>query len=139
MTELFYIIRCQYINRRGGGFLIELRAQEADFRLRRQAHDDVPDLTKFRQRQIDSERPYTEVVVETRAVMAILDQLARARLVPVPPLTGGFDGATYILAIRNIESEAVFTWWLDCPAVWEPLATAWDAFVALANNEEEAR
>ena len=70
-TELFYIIKCQYVNRRGGGYLVELRADGPGFRLRRQGHEAEPDQALFRGRQIDTSRPYVEKQILAADVVTI--------------------------------------------------------------------
>jgi hypothetical protein len=134
MMDNFLNVKCQYINRRGGGYLVELMAQDEHYLWRKQDRPVGPDDNYFRQMQIDSSRPYVERTVSAQAVLAILETLNQAAIPIVPPLTGGFDGVSYRLALRHIESVATYEWWLDCPLSWRPLELAWRAFIALAEE-----
>ena len=130
----YFLIQCQQINHRGGGFLIDFRFQDDRYRLRRQEREAVVDRTLFHQLQIDGRQPFTSRQVPAETLAAIIAELAAASVPPLPAVGGGFDGIDFTLAVQVGLNRAVYTWWLNVPAGWQPIATAWNALVALAQD-----
>jgi hypothetical protein len=130
----YYIINCQQINHRGGGFLIDIRFQGDGYWLRRQEREDTVDGELFYRLRLDERQPLTSRPVSVATLAEIVAGLQGAAVPALPAVGGGFDGIDYTLAIQAGLNRAVYTWWLDVPAGWQPIAAAWHALVALSQD-----
>ena len=130
----YYLISCQQINHRGGGFLVDIRFRGDGYLLRRQEREDVVDWELFYRLRLDERQPFQSRAIPAKRLEAIITELQKAAIPPLPQAGGGFDGTDFTLAINAGLNRAVYSWWLDVPAGWEPVATAWNALVALTEE-----
>ena len=130
----YYIISCQQINHRGGGFLIDIRFRDDGYWLRRQEREDIVDWELFYRLRLDERQPLTSRRVPVATLAEIVAGLQQVTVPALPAVGGGFDGTDFTLAIQAGLNRAVYTWWLDVPAGWQPIATAWQALVALSQD-----
>lgn len=132
--DTFYLITCWVHNRKGPSYIVELRDREDNFILRRQDEEDGPIEDIRGNGRIDNNKPFTNKVVSRAIVEDLLEKLNNKSMPLVPKMTGGFDGVNYHIRIRNGESLAHFSWWLDCPKEWSILQQFWEKVIELSRN-----
>ena len=131
--ETFYTITCAQIGVRSRTFIVEFRENKDEnlFVVKRQEESNSRIKSIHTAQKIDPKLPFLETTIPTTAVYDILTTLNKTTLPIVPTITGGFDGYTRYLIIRNLESVACFSWWLDPPPGWESLNSAWEDLIRL--------
>ncbi|MBT3015948.1 MAG: hypothetical protein KME63_09415 [Candidatus Thiodiazotropha sp. (ex Clathrolucina costata)] len=132
--ETFYQITCWLHNRKGSSYIVELREKDDNFILRRQdeENDTIEEIRK--NGRIDSKKTFVEKTVSQALVKELLDKLNQTKAFLVPRITGGFDGVNYHVRIKNGESLAHYSWWLDCPEDWAALQKFWENIVELSKD-----
>lgn len=132
MSDTHFKISCWLRNFRGNSFCIELDEQKDSYKVFKQEEKASPIRTIREQGAIDRSKPYSEFKVDSKTVVAILDDLRLEKVSLVPDFTGGFDGVYKHIRIQNGESIIHLTWWSDSPKEWVAVQRAWQRFVELA-------
>ena len=132
--ETFYQIACWLHNHKGSSYIVELADKDQHFVLRRQNKENNPIEEIRKNGRIDNSKPFIEKTVSQVVVEELLNKLSNARTPVVPRITGGFDGINYHIRIKNGESLAHFSWWLDCPDEWSALQQFWEKIVELSKT-----
>ena len=97
----YYIISCQQINHRGGGFLIDIRFRDDGYWLRRQEREDIVDWELFYRLRLDERQPMTSRQVPVATLAEIVAGLQQVTVPALPAVGGGFDGTDFTLAIQR--------------------------------------